>query len=96
MLDSNLILHALKGVVDPEIGVNVVDLNLIKAVDINDKRIIIKMVLTSPFCPLISYLVNEVKRKTQEVAEGRDVEVVVLDEPWVPPERFRSEGNINY
>ncbi|MEW6162557.1 MAG: metal-sulfur cluster assembly factor [Nitrospirota bacterium] len=89
MLNSNRVLDALKKVIDPEIGLNLVDLNFIKEVDINDKRILIKMVLTSPFCPLASYLVNEVKRKAQEVAEGRDVEVVVLDEPWVPPERFR-------
>lgn len=89
MLDRKNVLDALKKVIDPEIGMNVVDLNMIKEVNINDKRVEVKMVLTASFCPLAGFLVNEVRKKTLEVAEGRDVEVVVLDEPWIPPERFR-------
>ncbi len=81
------ILEALKEVIDPEIGINVVDLNMIKDIDINNKNIGIKMVLTTPFCPLAGQLSEEVKRKATEVAEGRDVKVTVLDEPWMPPER---------
>ncbi len=75
--------------IDPEIGLNVVDLNMISDIEIDDKRIVVRLVLTASFCPLAGFLVNEVKKKTLEVAEGRDVEVMVLDEPWTPPERFR-------
>ncbi len=65
------------------------DLNMIKKVNIDDKKIEIRMVLTTPFCPLAGFLVEEVKKKVRAIAEGREVYVVVLDEPWIPTERFR-------
>ncbi len=85
------VMQALKQVVDPEIGLNVVDLNMIKKVNIDDKKIEVRMVLTTPFCPLAGFLVEEVKKNIRAIAEGREVDVVVLDEPWIPPERFRGE-----
>ncbi len=89
MVTKQEILQALRKVIDPEIGMNVVDLNMIKDVNIDDKRIEVRMVLTATFCPLAGLIAEEVKKKTTEVAEGRNVEVVLLDEPWTPPERFR-------
>ncbi len=44
----------------------------------------------SPFCPLAGFLIEEVKKKVDEVAEGREVEVVVLDESWIPPKRIEE------
>ena len=88
MVTKEQIMQALKGVIDPEIGQNVVDLNMIKDVNIDDKMIVVKMVLTVSFCPLSGYLANEVKKKTTEFAEGREVVVVLLDEQWIPPKRF--------
>lgn len=90
MITNDKIMQALKEVVDPEIGLSVVDLNMIKEVNIGDKKIEIKMVLTTPFCPLAGFIVDEVKKKTMELAEGREVDVVVLDEPWIPPDRLRG------
>ncbi len=45
------------------------------------------MVLTAPFCPLAGFLVEEVKKKVRAIAGG--VDIVVHDETWIPPERFR-------
>ncbi len=90
MITNDKVVQALKKVVDPEIGLNVVDLNMIKKINIADKKIEVRMVLTTPFCPLADFLVEEVKKKVNEVAEGRQVEVVVLDEPWIPPKRIRE------
>ncbi len=56
-----------------------------------DEKIEIKMVLTTPFCPLAGFIVDNVKKKTREVAEGRKVNVVLLDEPWIPPDRLRGQ-----
>jgi ATP-binding protein involved in chromosome partitioning len=84
-------MQALKEVVDPEIGLSVVDLNMIRDVNIGDEEIEVKMVLTTPFCPLADFIVDEVKKKTMEVAEGREVDVVVLNEPWIPPDRLRGQ-----
>ncbi len=90
MITNDKIMQALKEVVDPEIGLNVVDLNMIRDVNIGDEKIEIKMVLTTPFCPLAGSIVDNVKKKTKEVAEDRKVDVVLLDEPWIPPDRLRG------
>ncbi len=89
LITIDKVMQALKEVVDPEIGLNVVDLNMIKKVNIDDKKIEVRMVLTTPFCPLAGFLVEEVKKKVRAIAEGREVDVVVLDEPWITPERLR-------
>lgn len=95
MITNDKIMQALKEVVDPEIGLNVVDLNMIRDVNIGDEEIEIKMVLTTPFCPLAGFILNNVKKKAMEVAEGREVDVVVLDEPWIPPDRLRGQRKLN-
>jgi serine O-acetyltransferase len=79
------VLSGLKEVIDPEIGANLVDLGLIREVRIEDDRIQVRMVLTMPGCPLAGYLVSQVENKVRTVAEGRTVDVQLLDEPWTPP-----------
>lgn len=85
MVSEEKIREALKGVLDPEIGLSVVDLNMIKNIEITDDSINIDMVLTVPTCPLASYMINDVKKKTEEISEGKKVNVKCLNEPWVPP-----------
>ena len=45
------ILDALQAVLDPEIGISVIDLDLIREVNLTPEEAEIKMVLTTPFCP---------------------------------------------
>lgn len=85
MIDEEKIREVLKDVMDPEIGMSVVDLNMIKTVNITDDLINIDMVLTIPGCPLASYMINEVKSKVEQISEGRKVAVNCLDEQWIPP-----------
>ncbi|MDZ7265225.1 MAG: metal-sulfur cluster assembly factor [candidate division KSB1 bacterium] len=82
--------EALREVLDPEIGINVVDLGLIKELVIGDERIDIKMVLTAPGCPLSGYLKDQVKKKIEAIAEGKEVNVILSDEPWTPPQNLRN------
>lgn len=84
MVTQEEVLSALKEVIDPEIGVNLVDLGLIREVRIEDHRIQVRMVLTMPGCPLARYLVSQVESKVQTVAQGRTVDVQLVDEPWDP------------
>ena len=74
--------EALKEVIDPEVGINVVDLGLIKEIVINGGSVEVRMVLTTPACPLVDYLVEQVMRKTESVDGVENVEVTLLDEPW--------------
>ncbi len=74
--------RALREVLDPEIGVNVVDLGLIRDIRSNGKGVEVRMVLTSPACPFAGYLVEQVRRQVRRMTNGNSVEVVLVDELW--------------
>ena len=77
------ILDALRAVVDPEIGMNVVELALIKQILLGTNETEIKMILTTPFCPYAGSMIQQVKEAAEE-AEGHEVKVTLLAEPWDP------------
>ena len=77
------VLDALRSVVDPEIGMNVVELALIKQIILGESQTEIKMILTTPFCPYAGSMVQQVKEATEEVV-GHDVKVTLLAERWDP------------
>lgn len=77
------ILDALRSVVDPEIGMNVVELALIKQIILGPDTTEVKMILTTPFCPYAASMLQQVKEQTESVVE-HDVKVTLLAEPWDP------------
>jgi metal-sulfur cluster biosynthetic enzyme len=73
----------LKDVMNPELGVNVVDLGLIYSIDIQEDGIIqIEMTLTTPGCPLHDTIVSGVKSR---LASHTEVNAVQVDLVWSPP-----------
>ncbi|MBU0702358.1 MAG: serine O-acetyltransferase [Chloroflexi bacterium] len=74
--------QALREVIDPEVGINVVDLGLIREITYNGRGVEVRMVLTSPEYPLAEHLVEQVRRKARSVAGGEPVKVVLVDEAW--------------
>jgi metal-sulfur cluster biosynthetic enzyme len=75
--------EALRHVLDPEIGVNIVDLGLVYRIEINETRARIVMTMTSPACPLVDYIKDLVASAVQEhVPSVTDVEI---DIEWEPP-----------
>jgi metal-sulfur cluster biosynthetic enzyme len=77
------ILDALRAVVDPEIGMNVVELALIKQIILGSDSTEIKMILTTPFCPYAGSMIAQVKEQVESVVE-HDVKVTLLAERWDP------------
>ena len=77
------ILDALRAVVDPEIGMNVVELALIKQIILGPESTEIKMILTTPFCPYAGSMIAQVKEQTESVVD-HDVKVTLLAERWDP------------
>ena len=77
------ILDALRAVVDPEIGMNVVELALIKQIILGDDQTEIKMILTTPFCPYAGSMIQQVKEQVETVVD-HDVKVTLLAERWDP------------
>ncbi len=79
------ILDALRQVVDPEIGMNVVELALIKQIILAPDSTEVKMILTTPFCPYAGSMIAQVKEQTETVVD-HDVTVTLLAERWDPKE----------
>jgi len=80
------ILRALRTVNDPEVGVNIVDLGLVYGVEVEAERVRIAMTMTTPACPMHSYLTEEVRQAIlNQCKEVKKVDVqLVWDPPWAP------------
>jgi serine O-acetyltransferase len=75
--------EALRDILDPEVGIDIVDLGLIKDITILDRENVeVDMVLTSKACPIVSHLKEQVQRRIEGLQGIRHVKVNVLDEPW--------------
>ncbi len=75
---------ALETVMDPEIGLSVIDLGLIREVRFLDPpRTLIRMMLTTPFCPYAPQLVEDVKQAAMSVV-AQECEVELMPDPWSP------------
>jgi metal-sulfur cluster biosynthetic enzyme len=80
------VMEALASVYDPccaEKGLSVVDMGLVRRVDLDGERPRVELVLTSGWCPFAATVVGEISEKVAAVAgtAGSTVEIV-WDEPW--------------
>ncbi len=84
-MDERDVLAALRQVLDPELGINVVDLGLVYDVTIGPDRVDVALTMTSPACPLGDQLQRDAEEALRGAAPGVDVRVrLVLDPPWHP------------
>ena len=85
MTDKSQVLDALRGVWDPELGIDVVALGLVYGVRIDGERVDVDMTLTTPGCPVSEQLPAEAEDAVRAALPGADVTVhVVWDPPWTP------------
>jgi metal-sulfur cluster biosynthetic enzyme len=75
--------EALRQVVDPEIGLNVVELGLIREIEPVEDATKITMILTTPFCPYGPALIEQV-RIAADTVTGGGTQVEVGTELWDP------------
>jgi metal-sulfur cluster biosynthetic enzyme len=75
--------QALRQVVDPEIGLNVIELGLIREVRKNEGEIQVRMILTTPFCPYGPAMLEMTRAKVEEAA-GIPARIEVGMEMWDP------------
>lgn len=86
MLTEQDILNKLREVIDPEIGLNIVDLGLIYSVKVNkENQVHVKMTLTTPGCPMHDAMSAWAQKAVASMSgvAGASVEVV-WDPPWNP------------
>ena len=93
MLSKETILDALQTVMDPEMGMSVVDLGMIREVHIKGQAVEIQMVLTAPFCPLADFLTEQVRQAAAAVRGVKEAKVTLLDQPW-DPAWIKRGGNV--
>jgi metal-sulfur cluster biosynthetic enzyme len=86
LVDRQQIMDALRQVVDPELGVNIIDLGLVYDVDVQNSEVRVRMTLTTPGCPLMGPMLGMAEAAIQQaVPEVTSVKIeLVWDPPWDP------------
>lgn len=80
MKDS--MLGALENVIDPELGIDIVNLGLVYEVDLTDEGLaIVTMTLTSMGCPLAPVIVDQVTTALSDLPEVKEVKVDIVWQP---------------
>jgi metal-sulfur cluster biosynthetic enzyme len=75
--------EALREVIDPEIGLNIIELGLIRDVNLEPEKTAIKMILTTPFCPYGPAMLEETRKKAVS-ATGLPAAIEMGTEMWEP------------
>ena len=73
--------EALRTILDPEIGLNVIELGLIRDVQIDEQSAHLTMILTTPFCPYGPAMIETTRLKAEE-ALGRETRIEMGMEMW--------------
>jgi metal-sulfur cluster biosynthetic enzyme len=93
-IQSTIALNSLLHVIDPEIGLNVVDLGLIYKIFFNEdsKVIDVVMTLTTQFCPMGESIMDGVKSALENAFKDWEVKVELVFEPHWNHEMISEEG----
>lgn len=80
------VIEQIRTIYDPEIPVNIYDLGLIYAVDVEDgDHVVVTMTLTTPHCPVAEIMPAEVESSVRQVVGVGSARVnLVWDPPWDP------------
>ena len=83
MTRKDQVLEEIRKIYDPELPVNIYELGLIYDIQVDNKKAIIKMTLTTPNCPVAESLPKEVEDGVMQVEEIDNVDLeLVWDPPW--------------
>ena len=86
------VIEVLREVYDPEIPVNIVDLGLVYEINLQPKRVDVKMTLTAMGCPMAADVMSDVRDHLLELPGVEEAGVeLVYDPPWTP-ERMTEDA----
>lgn len=80
---------ALRLVIDPELGIDIITLDLLRGMEFGPSGLTLLFVLTTPFCPYAPELIAEIRARVGEVTL-LPLEVRILPEAWRPPDEVRT------
>lgn len=93
-IDSSVLVDRLRTVIDPELGIDIVNLGLVYGAQTVDGVAHILMTTTTPACPIGSYLTDAIRRALLEIDGLFDVDVEVTHDPPWSPDRMSDEAKI--
>ena len=76
-------MEALRSVIDPEIGMNVIELVLVRDIQITEENAHVLMIMTTPFCPYAPQLLEQTRRTAQDFL-GVPTTIEMGMEMWDP------------
>ena len=83
--------EAMKDVIDPELGINVVDLGLVYGVHVEEgSNVVLDMTLTSAACPLTDVITDQTEQALEGMVNGVDINWVWMP-PW-GPDKITDDG----
>ncbi len=82
-MQAEQVWQVLRQVIDPELGINIVDLGLVYDVQVNDGNVRVALTMTTPACPLHSYLTSAAESAIWQNVSG--VNAVDVQLVWSPP-----------
>ena len=89
------VVNSLRNTVDPEIGINIVDLGLIYNISISEKNDIdLRLTMTSPMCPVTSIIMADVQLRLERLPDVGNVNVDIIWDPAWTPEMITEEARL--
>lgn len=77
------IMGALENVIDPELGIDIVNMGLVYGVDLNEEGLCtVTMTLTTMGCPLAGHIEQDVRRSLSDIPQIKEIDVNIV---WSPP-----------
>ena len=85
MIDEETLLSALRGVKDPELNINVIDLGLVYSIQAREDQVDVEMTLTTPACPAGPEILRNAVTALEAVPGVTKANVrLVMSPPWTP------------
>jgi metal-sulfur cluster biosynthetic enzyme len=81
-LTRELVLDVLEGVLDPEFPISVVDMGLIRGVDVQDSVVSVRLTYTSMGCPCTEIIQEDIERSLLQLDGVSEVEIEETYDPW--------------
>lgn len=85
------ILDALQKVLDPELGVSILDLGLVYRVEVEDGMIEIDYTLTNPGCPVGPMIAGDIRKALKKIKVAGNVQIRLVWEPMWSPELMSED-----
>ena len=82
---SDAVERGLRDVIDPELGINIVDLGLVYGIDVQRTGVHVRLTMTTPACPLGEHIVRDAEERLEAIGDLGVIQVgLVWDPPWEP------------